>query len=304
LPDERERVLDPEVMKGAPEGAEIWRIWPDNGVPPGSERRTWRERTTQVPWMDVPQLYTRNVVVPTVTVHRPAAGRGNGTAMIVAPGGGFHFLLVQQEGHDMARWITQLGVTVLVLKYRLMRTPDDDALMSEFRSNLLKRVPWPDDAEPPLSERMPLADFRPLVADDGRQAILFARANAKDLGIDPAKVGIVGYSAGGGVAIGAAMQHDAETRPAFAVGIYPWWPRDLPVPPNAPPLFLAMADDDKLVDPLLTTQLNDAWHNAGASVELHSFADGGHGFAMNRHGHLSDIWTKLLENWLRLHGFL
>lgn len=127
--EETNRVLDPEVLKSAPAGTEVWRIWPGPGNPPGSESWDWNERIAQVPWTDVPRLYARNVVIPTVTVHRPAPGAANGTAMIVAPGGAFHFLMMDHEGHMMAQWLTRLGVTAFVLRYRLLRTPDGDAEM-------------------------------------------------------------------------------------------------------------------------------------------------------------------------------
>jgi len=303
--DEAERVIDAEITKSAPDGAEVWRIWPGNGVPPGSEAWNWTERTAQVPWTNVPRLYARNVVVPTVTVHRPAPGTANGTALVVAPGGAFHFLMMEHEGHDMARWLAGLGITALVLKYRLLRTPDDDAAMLEFRSELHKRLDKPSqtDTAPPGREFM--RETRMLGEEDGRQAIRFARAHAKDFGIEPDKIGIVGYSAGGGVAMGAAMSHDADSRPDYAIGIYPAWRGELlPVPANAPPLFLAVSDDDPQVAPMSTSRLYEAWHASGASAELHVFANGGHGWGMDVPGYLSDIWTKLLENWLRHHHLL
>jgi hypothetical protein len=73
----------------------VFRIWPGTGNPPGSESWDWKERTSQVPWLDEPRFYARNVVNPTVTVHRPAPGTANGTAMIIAPGGAFHFLMME-----------------------------------------------------------------------------------------------------------------------------------------------------------------------------------------------------------------
>lgn len=298
--DETNRVLDPEVKKSAPAGAEVWRIWPGTGNPPGSEAWDWAERTTQVPWTDLPRLYARNVVIPTVTVHRPAADKANGTAMIIAPGGAFHFLMMDHEGHMMAQWLTSLGVTALVLKYRLLRTPDDDAQMEVFRAELHQRLDKPAQTDTAPPGRSFMRETRLLCEEDGRQAIRFVREHAADFGVDRSKVGIAGFSAGGGVAMGAAMEHDPNSRPDYAIAIYPAWRGELSVPADAPPLFLAISDDDKQVAPMSSSRLYEAWHSSGASAELHVFANGGHGWGMETPGHLSDIWTVLLQNWLRL----
>lgn len=298
--EETKRVLDPEVLKSAPAGTEVWRIWPGPGNPPGSESWDWNERIAQVPWTDVPRLYARNVVIPTVTVHRPAPGAANGTAMIVAPGGAFHFLMMDHEGHMMAQWLTRLGVTAFVLRYRLLRTPDDDAEMEVFRTDLHKRLDKPSQTDTAPPGRAFMRETRLLCEEDGRQAIRFVRDHAAGFGVDPDKVGIAGFSAGGGVAMGTAMEHDARSRPDFAVAIYPAWRGELSVPPNAPPLFVAISDDDKQVAPMSSSRLYEAWHISGASAELHVFANGGHGWGMDAPGHLSDVWTMLLHNWLRL----
>ena len=103
----------------APDAEGVYRIWPGEGRGPGSEDWTWSERTIRVPPSDLDRRFTRNVVIPTVTVFRPPAGKANGTAMVVAPGGAFHFLMMDHEGYDMARWLAARGVTAFVLKYRL-----------------------------------------------------------------------------------------------------------------------------------------------------------------------------------------
>jgi acetyl esterase/lipase len=298
------RVSDPEVLKSAPPGTDVWRIWPGSGNPPGSEAWDWHERTTQVPWTTVPRLYARNIVNPTVTVHRPAAGKANGTAMIVAPGGAFHFLMMEHEGHLMAQWLTDRGITAFVLKYRLLRTPDDDTEMEAFRTSLHERLDKPKQTDTAPPGRSFMRETRLLGEEDGRQAIRFVREHATDFAIDAGKVGIAGFSAGGGVAMGVAIEHDAPSRPDFAVGIYPAWRGDLSVPANAPPLFLATSDDDPQVAPMSTSRLYEAWHSSGAPAELHVFGNGGHGWGMDAPGHLSDMWTSLLENWLRVRGLL
>lgn len=295
------RITDPAAMADAPDAAGCWRIWPGAGNPPGSEQWDWSERLAPVPWMARPRIYARNVVVPSLALHRPPAGRANGTSMIVAPGGAFHFLMMEHEGHDMARWLNGLGITAFVLKYRLIRTPDDDRAMLHVRDDMQEKLgePEQDTITPP--EREFLADVRLLSEEDGRQAVRFVRQHAAELGVAANRIGICGYSAGGGVAMGAAMQFDARSRPDYAVGIYPAWPGQLSVPVNAPPLFLAISDDDRAVAPMSASRLYEAWHKTGASAELHVFANGGHGWGMDRGGHLADIWTQLLANWLQHH---
>lgn len=298
------RIQDGNLAVDAPDAAGAWHIWPGDGIPPGSEGWTWQERTARVPWSATPRRYARNVVAPTVTIHRPPAGRGNGTALIVAPGGAFHFLMIEHEGHEMARWLVERGITALVLKYRLMRTPDNDDEMEAFRRELQPRLgrPTQTETEPPGREFM--RENRLLAEEDGRQAIRFVRTHAASLGIDPGRIGIAGFSAGGGVAMAAAMQHDAASRPDFVVSLYPAWRRDLTVPHNAPPLFLAISDDDMSIAPISSSRLYQAWHASGAPVELHVFGNGGHGWGMTKAGILPDIWTTLLDNWLRSRDLL
>lgn len=287
-----------------PAGANVYRIWPGNGVPAGSESWDWQERTTLAPWVSHGWRYARNVVIPSVTVIKPAAGKANGTAMVVAPGGAFHFLMMDHEGYDIGHWLAERGVTALVLKYRLMRTPDDDAEMEVFRNELQKRLGQPSqtDTSPPSRDFM--REVRILGEEDGRQAIRWARAHADELGIDARKIGIAGSSAGGGVAMGAAMVFDATSRPDYAVGIYPAWRKELLVPADATPLFLVISDDDKAVAPMSSSRLYEAWHAAGASAELHVFANGGHGWGMAADAYLSRSWLMLLESWMAWRGLV
>jgi len=285
-------------------GANVYRIWPGDGVPVGSEDWDWQERTAIVPWMANGWRYARNVVIPSVTVIKPAPGKANGTAMVVAPGGAFHFLMMDHEGYDIGHWLAERGVTALVLKYRLMRTPDDDAEMEVFRNELHKRLGQPTQTDTSPPDRDFMRDVRLLGEEDGRQAIRWARAHADELGIDARKIGIAGSSAGGGVAMGASMAFDVQSRPDYAVGIYPAWRKELVVPDNAPPLFLVISDDDRAVAPMSSSRLYEAWHGAGASAELHVFANGGHGWGMAADAYLARSWLMLLESWMAWRGLV
>jgi len=247
----------------------------------------------------------RNVVIPTLTLFKPSPDAVNGTAIIVAPGGAFHFLMMDHEGYDVAHWLTNLGVTAFVLKYRVQHTPENDADMPGFLEELGQKLPHPDHLEvnPPTSYP-PAEAARLWGEEDGRQAIRFLREHAEEFGIDPNRIGIMGFSAGGGIAINAVLEHDSLSRPDFAAGIYPGYRIVTPVPEDAPPLFTAIADDDRAVAPISSSRLYEAWHKAGKPVELHIFANGGHGFGMNKQDLLSDLWIDLFKNWMNSHGFL
>lgn len=281
----------------------VFRIWPGDGAAPGSEGWDWSERTADVPWTpSASRRYARNVVVPTITAFLPDPAKATGAAMIVAPGGAFHFLMMDHEGYDVARWLTKRGIASFVLKYRLARTPDDDAEMEIFRTQLQKRLgrARPGDTDPPSREGA--EQVRTLGDEDGRQAIRYVRSRAAEWGIDPHRVGTIGFSAGGGVVMGGAFSYDDDSRPDFVAAIYPAWRLGTPVPADAPPLFLVIADDDMAVPPISSARLYEAWHKAQRPVELHIFGSGAHGFGMARGGHLSDAWLDLLANWLSAQG--
>jgi acetyl esterase/lipase len=227
-----------------------------------------------------------------------------GTALIVAPGGAFRFLMMDKEGYDLARWLTPQGVTAFVLRHQLAHKPEDDEMLA-FMRNLMSILPRQNraDEKPPVGDE-PSEAARLLAEEDGRQAIRFVRQHAAEWGLDPQRTGIAGFSAGGGVAVAAALQHDAQSRPNFAVGIYPGYRTATPVPADAPPLFLAIADDDILVAPLSVASLYEAWRKADKPVELHIFTKGQHGFGMTKQHLPSDSWIDLFKNWLATHGYL
>jgi len=292
-------------FKRPPDAAEVFTIWPGSGIPPGSEAWNWHEQAMQPPGSSIPDEMVRNVVVPTLTKFKPAVEAENGTAIIVAPGGAFHFLMMYHEGYDVARWLTQLGVTAFVLKYRLQHTPENDADMPAFLEELDVNLPEvvQTEVDPPMTYP-PVEEARLWAEEDGRQAIRYLRQNAAELGIDPHRVGIMGFSAGGGVAVNAILEHDALSRPDFAAGIYPGYRSVKTVPEDAPPLFIAIADDDDAVAPISSARLYEDWHKAGRPVELHIFANGGHGFGMHQQDLLSDAWCDLFKHWMTSQGYI
>jgi acetyl esterase/lipase len=265
---------------------QILALWPD-GVPglSGSE----------LPEQDaiLPNGLTvvRNVTRPTLTVYLPDPAIATGTAMIVCPGGAFHFLAYEHEGIAVARWLTEHGVAAFLLRYRLIPTGDD--FPEIVGSNLRDRA---------VMSRLE-ADIYPKIAADGLQAVGLLRARAGEWGIDPHRIGIMGFSAGGVVTSMVAMQYDARTRPDFAAPIYSAPPPEAPVPADAPALFLLCAGDDGMAVPVAQKLFTD-WRAGGHAAELHIYAQGGHGFGMNPQGLPSDGWIERLGDWLRAQGLL
>ena len=295
----------PSYIERPPDAAGIYAIWPGSGAPPDSSTWTWHEQSMEMLGNTNPNRMVRNVVIPTVTMFKAAAGKANGTALIVAPGGAFSFLMVDYEGYEMARWVAEQGVTAFVLKYRVAHTPENDADMPAFLANLFNVLPHPGPTvETPPSGTPEIERARVWAEEDGRQAIRFVRRHAAEWGINPNRIGIGGFSAGGGVAMGTVMEHDAQSRPDFAVPVYAGYRSATPVPADAPPLFIAATDDDKLVAPISGAKLYEAWHAAGKPAELHIFARGEHGFGMKKQNLPSDAWTDLLKNWLSNLGYL
>jgi acetyl esterase/lipase len=283
----------------SPDAAGVFAIWP--GIPPGSESWTWHEQSGNRGG----NRMVRNVTVPTLTMYKPGPGKANGTSLIVAPGGAFRFLMVDYEGVDMARWLVERGITAFVLKYRLLHTPEDEGAMTTYLANLGKTLAAADtkSEHPPAYDDATKAGLA-LAEEDGRQAIRYVREHAAEWSLDPHRIGIAGFSAGGGVVMGPVMQHDSANRPDFGAPIYPAYRTATPVPDDAPPLFIVIADDDKLISPNSSARLYMAWHAAGKPAELHIFRRGDHGFGMKKLNRPSDTWIELFYAWMESSGFV
>jgi acetyl esterase/lipase len=267
--------------------ANVVRVWPD-GVP-GADASLDVGPELERPRRENSRL-VRNVTEPTLTVFLPEASVAVGTGVVVCPGGAWHFLMMDKEGTEVARWLTARGVAAFVLKYRLAPTPDDDDAFTRAVSNLDER-------------REQMAKARPLAVADGLQAVRVVRQRADEWGLEADRIGILGFSAGGAATAGAATRYDAESRPSFAAPIYaPWWDTE-PVPADVPPLFLAAAGDDVVVDPDSSLKLYSAWRGVGRPAELHMYSKGGHGFGMNQQGLPSDHWIDQFWAWLQASGF-
>jgi acetyl esterase/lipase len=265
---------------------EVVRLWP--GLPPGTEGWTGPEGAQHIAFPDGASVdLLTNVTVPSLTVVRPAPGKGVGTAVVVAPGGAFQVLAWQEEGLRVAHWLADRGITAFVLKYRVRTRPEGQPrLGGDFDAVEAKLRPV---------ERFAFAD--------GAQAIRLVRANAARFGIDPHRVGMIGFSAGAITTMGVVLAGDPAARPDFAASIYGAM-QDGPVARDAPPVFIAAAADDDLVPPAKSVAIFTRWRDAGRPAELHLFEHGGHGFGL-RVQHLPvDGWPTLFEAWLREHGWL
>jgi acetyl esterase/lipase len=255
-------------------------LWPQGA--PGSEGWTQKEREAIIP----PSLkVVRNVVQPSLTAYFPDPAPVDGTAVIVCPGGAFHFLSIDMEGSEVARWLNQRGITAFVLRYRLIRTSDD--FPQEVWRNL----------EDQARMAALMAPLRPLLLADGQQAVQLVRQGAATWGLAPGRIGMLGFSAGGMLTANLALQSVPQGRPDFAAVIYGAIEEEISVPPDAPPLFILCADDD-LMASTGSLRLYSAWKAAGRPVELHVYARGGHGFGMDKHGLPSDTWIERFGDWL------
>jgi acetyl esterase/lipase len=253
---------------------QVVKIWP--GVAPGSEGWTYKEKTfTNTPLGTV----IMDVVTPTLTAYLPERSKATGTGVIIAPGGAFVALTIDLEGISTARWLQSRGIAAFVLKYRLVE-------------KLQEGIP---EMDVDTAGRYGIAD--------GIQALKVVRRRAREWGLSPGRIGMLGFSAGAMVTSGALLQVDAAGRPDFAAMIYgaPFgvMPR---IPAKLPPMFLAWAQDDAVaLKPVV--KFCDALLAAGQKPEVHIYGAGGHGFGLRTQGTSSDHWIDALYYWLAAQGF-
>ncbi len=246
------------------------------GVAPGSENWHYDERAAGT--ASNPQA--QNIVRPVLMYYPAEKAITVGTAMIVAPGGGFRTLMMSYEGVDVAKRLNQMGIDAFVLKYR---------------------TTYVDTATPPGPNPQVWQNVRAMSDADGQQAVRLLRQHAAEYGVQPNRIGMIGFSAGGGVLL-SAVYGPADGRPDFAAPIYAAGASSTPPPAGAPPLFIAVASDDKTVGYQGSIDLFGAWIKAGLRAELHVFQTGAHGFVTKGGG--ADHYLDRLEDWLRVNGLL
>ncbi|HVW39391.1 MAG TPA: alpha/beta hydrolase [Pirellulales bacterium] len=270
-------------------------IWP--GKAPGETKELPPEENVTKPGQKdaggKPIIRLTNVSIPTVSVYRPAKEKDTGTAVIICPGGGHQILAFNHEGTEVAEWLTTLGVTGIVLKYRVpTRTPDGKRWLAAVQ--------------------------------DAQRAVSFVRAKAKEWELNPQRIGILGFSAGGETAGLTSYFADRQYEPAdeidqvsfrpdFAMLIYPAYfekkgeptklREDVAITKNAPPTFLVHAWDDP-VTVFSSLHIAAELRKVGVPTELHIYANGGHGYGMRDTGHDVNTWPQRAADWLKQNRLL
>jgi acetyl esterase/lipase len=275
----------------------VFPVWP--GKPVGDSGTIGPERVrapSEAPTKDA--KWITNVTQPTITIYRPPREKNPGAAMLVCPGGGYWNLAWDLEGTEVAEWLNSVGVTAIVLKYRVPRRPGQPQ---------------------PLPAPLPLLD--------AQRAVSLVRSRAKEWEIDPKRIGIVGFSAGGHLAVATATNFDRRAyepideidqvscRPDFAVAVYPGYlvPEDtnsdtlapyIRIPKQTPPMFFVHAGDDPESGPENSAAMYLALVKAGISAEVHLYATGGHGFGVRKSDQPCSTWTDHCVAWLQTRGIL
>lgn len=261
-------------------------LWPSQ--PPGDAADLGEEKATKL--SDGKTSGLTNISKPTISVYRPDSKIANGAAIVVCPGGGYNMLAWDHEGEQVVEWLNKIGVTAVLLKYRVPRREDTPK------------------GQPPKQALM-----------DAQRAIALTRSHASEWGVDPKRVGILGFSAGGHLSAWASTNPDARAyeavddadkgnlRPDFAVIIYPGGvvkrgtselSPEIRVDANTPPMFIEMSNDDP-VGPENAVQLYLALKRAKVPAELHIYATGGHGYGMRKSDNPSATWPQRCEEWMR-----
>lgn len=291
------------------------RLWP--GKAPGTENWAVPEATTTSP---SGERTVSNVSDPTLTVFLPDPAIATGTAIVLAPGGAMRVLGIDSNGTQVARWLNARGIAAFVLKYRTVQQaagarggagpgpgfgpgagsgvrPGTRAggpgiappPRQELEIRNANANPEPDDAALTEAVQMAIAD--------GQAALRLIRRNAGEWKVDPARVGIMGFSAGGGVAVGTALGEKSDAYPDFLMSMYGPSLVDVEVPAHAPPLFIAVgATHFNVTNGCLA--LFDVWRAAGKSAEIHVYAGISAGFSLNKRGHPVDGWIDRAYEWL------
>src|SRR5690242_5934871 len=240
--------------------------------------------------------FARNVTIATLTPFLPDPAKASGAAVVVAPGGGFMTLSMENEGSNVARALAEKGVAAFVLKYRLNQTPAD---MRGFEKSMREMFSGSVQLPRPDSEKA-AAELAPQLAD-ARAAFALIRKRSAEWHVDPNRIGMVGFSAGATLTL-ATTTAGGDAKPAFIGNIYgPLTP--VTVPAEAPPLFIALAADD----PFFANAgygLIDSWKAAKRPVEFHLYEQGGHGFGMYPKETTSTGWFDAFVRWLTMHGMV
>jgi acetyl esterase/lipase len=242
----------------------------------------------------------RNITTATLTPFLPESGKANGAAVIVAPGGGFRWLSMGNEGWEVAAALAEQGIAAFVLKYRLHPTVEslDDfkAWMNRPRTPPAESSDASKDGAPPRPPRLDLSNQ----LEDAEAAYTMIVKRAEEWGVDTARIGMIGFSAGAGLTMHSTLNSQIMDL-AFIGPIYGGM-GPVEVPENAPPMFNAIAIDDFLFRGQFG--VIDSWFKAGIPVEFHLYQNGGHGFGLGNPNRTSNRWFDAFIHWLDVNGFL
>ena len=292
------------VACGGPRVPAAIPIWPRAAPDALPSTEPERETTAPKPVAGRSWHAIENVARPTMTIY-PPRGRATGAAVVVFPGGGYQELAIDLEGTEVCDWLTSEGITCVVLKYRV---PDSGPH-------------WDDRCKCHVTPPVPTA------LQDAQRTVGLVRARAAELHLDPHKIGVLGFSAGGHL-VAAISTHFAQRayplvdaadrescRPDFAIALYPghlWTGKELELEPDiathvtaqTSPTLLIQADDDDVDDVKHSLVYHRALEQAGVSVELHRFAHGGHAFGLRPTAEPITRWPALAMAWLKTIGML
>jgi acetyl esterase/lipase len=282
----------------AADGPQVLDVWPGKSVGDHGQIGSERVRApSEAPTQDA--TWITNVTRPTISVFHAGATNKAEVAIVICPGGGYWNLAWDKEGEEVAAWLNTLGITGVVLKYRVPRRPGE-----------------------PEREPAPGALF------DAQRAISLVRSRAKEWGIDPERIGVMGFSAGGHLAVMTAISFEKRSyapidesdrsscRPNFAIAAYPGYILTQPgsgvlaeyirIPKGTGPVFLVHAsdDDERGAQPEQSLALYGALRHAGVPVEMHIYDTGGHGFGVRKDRGPVSNWPARCAEWLKHRGIL
>jgi acetyl esterase/lipase len=271
------RAADPVVVK----------LWP--GKAPGEVKEIGPEKYLEAKKGQSEVKRLTDVSEPTIAIYTPAKDKANGAAVVVAPGGGYSILAIEHEGTQTCEWLQSIGVTAVLLKYRV-----------------------------PQREMQKPANLAAI--QDGQRAMSLIRSKAHELGIDPNRIGMLGFSAGGNLTAWMCCHDKREYesddkvgaipfKPDFAILVYPGGLIDkggelkseFKVTKETPPMCFVHATNDSSEN---SVALYSALKKAGVPAEMHLYASGGHGFGMNKIPHPAASWPDRAADWMKARGFL
>jgi acetyl esterase/lipase len=265
------------------------------GKAPGTENWTQKEAQQFNELFKTEVVF--NVAQPSMLLFEADKAKANGTVIVIAPGGGFQSLSINREGIDVAKKLAKNGITAVVLKKRLLETNSNDPA-KEMMEGIKDRKAF--DAK--------TAPIKVMAGDDIKTAISYIRIHAKELNINPDKLGVIGFSAGASVILESVLHSkDALTLPNFAASIYGGPSQeilDTEIPKASLPMFICAASDDQLKLAPKSVLLYNKWLEAGQPTELHIYEKGGHGFGMGKQNLPVDKWSDVYLDWLKFHKFL